>query len=101
MRTLMTVAALVAMMMPAYAMTGNQLVIECVGTSYRLCQGYIIGVLDMGRATQQPPICFPPGVTLGQMTSVFQKFLQDNPARLHEDGVFLVREALDTAFPCE
>src|SRR3989442_3828896 len=44
--------------------------------------------------------CEPSGVTKGQRVRVVVKYLTETPARLHEERLLLVREALEHAWPC-
>ena len=61
--------------------------------------GYINGVADM---TMDVLFCAPEnGLMSVQMNKVVAKFLNDNPARLHQYAGVLVGEALKIAFPCK
>jgi hypothetical protein len=44
--------------------------------------------------------CFPHGVTPDHAVRVVVKWLGDHPARLHEDAIKLVLDALKENFPC-
>jgi hypothetical protein len=44
--------------------------------------------------------CLPAGVSLGQATDVFCKYLKDNPAERPKDGAYLVGASLKADFPC-
>lgn len=70
----------------------------CWGTMGTIQQ--VIGVVYEG--TDQPmfKVCAPEHSKLSQIISVFVKFAQDNPQRLHENYFFFTLEALRTAFPC-
>jgi hypothetical protein len=45
--------------------------------------------------------CAPSGVTLGQMLKVVVAYIDQRPARLHENLIVLVLEALRAAWPCK
>lgn len=62
------------------------------------CQAYIRGVTD-----EIPKVskCIPSGVTYEQIWRVVIKYLQNHPERLHLYPAFLIREALEKAFPCK
>jgi hypothetical protein len=45
-------------------------------------------------------ICSPPESTLTQMIEIFLKYARDRPERLHENGISIAWEALESAFPC-
>jgi hypothetical protein len=57
------------------------------------CQGFVAGVADM---TQNPNLV---SIQRGQMVRVVEKYLVDHPEKLSLSAVFLVREALEKAFP--
>lgn len=44
--------------------------------------------------------CTPPGVTAGQAIRIYLRYLQDNPARLHEEAGVLYGLAMAKAYPC-
>ncbi len=45
-------------------------------------------------------VCLPPRSTVGQWKLVIFQYLQENPAKLHENATQLTFNALRTAFPC-
>jgi hypothetical protein len=45
--------------------------------------------------------CMPDGVTTGQAIRVYVRFLEQNPARLHEDFRTLAMESFRAAWPCK
>ncbi|WP_369412695.1 Rap1a/Tai family immunity protein [Neoroseomonas alba] len=44
--------------------------------------------------------CFPPEATVGQMIRVVARYIDERPARLHENFIVLARDALQQAWPC-
>ena len=42
---------------------------------------------------------FPEGVIVGQTKDIFGKFLEENPAKLHENASVLFLESMMDAFP--
>jgi hypothetical protein len=77
------------------------------------CLAYVMGVMDdrfnsridemvsTGAFDPAKYFCFPHGVTPDQAVRVIVKWLGDHPARLHEDAVKLVVDALKENFPCQ
>lgn len=53
------------------------------------------------RADRSAVFCPPEGVTPNQANAVVRKWLQDNPARLHERAYMLIPAALAEAWPCQ
>jgi Rap1a immunity proteins len=76
------------------------------------CLAYVMGVIDdrfnlridemaaTGAFDPARYFCFPHGVTPDQAVRVVVKWLGDHPARLHEDAIKLVLDALKENFPC-
>ena len=76
------------------------------------CLAYVIGIIDdrfnfrideiasTGAFDPARYFCFPHGVTPDQAVRVIVKWLGDHPARLHEDAIKLVLDALKENFPC-
>jgi len=73
------------------------------------CVGYVNGMVDdrfywqMNEGSTLDPLkhfCLPDGVSPNQTVRVFIKWLQDNPARLHEHASHLLIDALRDGFPC-
>jgi len=60
------------------------------------CAGLVEGIGFAGVG-----ICFPNGVTNGQIIRVVVKYIDDRPARLNEDFRALALEALRAAWPCK
>jgi len=54
-------------------------------------------LLEIGRHG----VCFPKGVTRGQLVTIVKKWLSSNPDRWNENASGLVEEALQESFPCE
>lgn len=67
-----------------------------------VCTGYIVGVADVvdGFLSEHELFCIPPGATVGQITSVVSKYMDEHPEYLHYVGSNSVILALGTAFPC-
>ena len=59
-------------------------------------RGQCLGIVDT-IAALTADVCHPPGVTSGQAVSVVVKYIDDRPARMHENFRVL---ALRTAWPC-
>ena len=76
------------------------------------CLAYVMGVIDdrfnfridemasTGAFDPARYFCFPHGVNPDQAVRVVVKWLGDHPARLHEDAIKLVVDALKENFPC-
>ena len=65
-------------------------------------QGYQLGLLvGSGGDTNfiKKTACVPSGVTLGQMKDIVQKFMQDNPEKLHLTAATAVVVSMKEAFP--
>jgi hypothetical protein len=60
--------------------------------------GYVIGVFD---AYYRVRVCSPENVTVGQVTSVVLKYMQEHPDVLHLSGDVVVLRALLNSWPCE
>ena len=63
-----------------------------------LCLG-IVTTFDM--AGSHVNICSPNKVTNNQLVRVVVKYIDDRPARWHEDFRLLAQEALHAAWPCK
>jgi hypothetical protein len=68
-----------------------------------LCYGYIGGVVDMAYITRDraPIFCEPSNVTVGELTMILLKYLNDHPERLQEHEGILTVDAFKQAFPCK
>jgi Ssp1 endopeptidase immunity protein Rap1a len=62
-------------------------------------RGQCLGIVDT-IAALTADVCHPPGVTSGRAVSVVVKYIDDRPARMHENFRLLAREALRAAWPC-
>ena len=58
--------------------------------------GYVLGVYDSDHA-----LCAAGQVSLGQISAVVAKYLDDHPADWDKPASSLVRSALRRAFPCK
>ena len=84
----------------SYVMTGCRSFMARSGdlrTAYvsGLCAGKVeaVAVFDSG-------ICFPSEATVGQMIRVVARYIDQRPARLHENFMILARDAMREAWPC-
>jgi len=66
-----------------------------------LCRGYIDGVYAGYSIGAQSNFVIPDGVTSDQLVSIFIKYVENNPKKLHWDASFLVVESLEEAFPAK
>jgi hypothetical protein len=65
---------------------------------------YVLGVIDGIGSTypSKPPLfCLPAQITGKQALAVAQKYLNDQPEKLHEQAATLIALSLHTAFPCK
>ena len=103
---------ILAMSMPAEAITGNKLLEDCEKSEDQslparfqhgaFCAGYVTGVTDgLFHLDYENRFCLPKGVTHGQTQKVVVKYLRENPQRLHEHYVPIILSALKEAFPCK
>lgn len=91
------------------ALTGNDLKEACLNYPRNIkaleCITYIGGVSDTWLAAEafkiKPVFCLPLSATNDQFVLVVNKFLQDNPAKLHLLASALVTIAFKEAFPCK
>jgi|LauGreDrversion4_2_1035121.scaffolds.fasta_scaffold973333_2 hypothetical protein len=82
--------------------TGNELRTKCnseIKGSFERgeCYGFIAGVVE---AQSGVFVCLPSGVTLGQVTEMVKKYINENPAQLHKSGDIIVNSAIIKDFPC-
>lgn len=96
------------------SLTGQQLLGECRATPGNVprlhCAAYIEGFIagwgiarvnrDPKVGTRSAEICIPTAATVGQLVLVVAKYLDDNPALLHQPAPLLIMEALAISFPC-
>jgi Rap1a immunity proteins len=65
-------------------------------------RGSCMGIIETLRFTgSMLELCIPNAVTNGQMVRVVVKYIDDRPARMHENFKALAIEALRAAWPCE
>jgi Rap1a immunity proteins len=65
-------------------------------------RGSCMGIIETLRFTgSMLELCMPNAVTNGQMVRVVVKYIDDRPARMHENFKALAIEALRAAWPCE
>lgn len=84
-----------------YFHTGNDLYNLCSSADdvdYLQCISYILGVADT--FTTLETHCLPDRVTAGQLHSVVLSFLEELPRARQFQAPYLVRTALEEAFPC-
>ncbi len=102
---------------------GNFLLRECKETlnaTYQQCEpavssmhclGYIDGLVAMNdiykstvlKGSSQALICLPKEkkLTVGELSRIVVKYLEDNPKQLQESAASLATVALSKAFPCK
>lgn len=64
-----------------------------------LALGYIRGATDT--LSSIALICPPSGSNVNQMVQITKKYLDENPALLHQTAALLVTSAAREAFPCK
>ena len=107
MRELVAVCLLVLMSGAAAAQSmaiANNIVEGCrdsirTSPSKPYAAGYCTGAVTAIMSTAAD-ICAPAGSTIGQSIRVVVHFLDNNPARMHENFPRLAAEALAKAWPC-
>lgn len=106
-----------AVISPAMAETGNEMISGCTEFlkdntnpgnyfSAGVCAGFVTGVtntLAYARLNNPAtvPICIPNGFTVGQGARVFLKYLSDHPESLHIEATALAITAYRDAYPCK
>ncbi len=73
---------------------------EVVPPEHRFAAAFCTGRIKKF-VSMSPDICVPQDVTVGQEVRVVVKYIDDRPARLHEDFRDLALEALRAAWPCK
>jgi hypothetical protein len=94
-------ALLIVLPVNANYLSGNELKARCVSDNYvnsGMCMGYITGVVD---SYNNFVFCIPTGVTIGQMKDILKKYMDENPAKLHESAVDIVASAMKKDFSCK
>jgi hypothetical protein len=89
--------------------TGNQLLTECESENYfeqGACHGYMEATADTWdtAALRQifiNDICYPEGVTVGQLLKIWVKYANEHPEKLHLEASGLVVNAYHEVFPCD
>ena len=105
----------------AYASDGNEFLLQCKalikvaegGASISqkehdgalVCASYLDGFLGSHAIedvrNSKPLYCIPAeGLKIGQVARIVIKYLEDNPAKLHEDARLAVGISLMGSFPC-
>lgn len=116
-RTTITAILLVAPL--ASFADGNKLLQQCIDAEHflntrevrnELAIGACIGMVQGVRNTmlildsaldQRLRLCWPEkGIDNGQAVRIVTQYLRNNPAKLHEDEVFLAMLAFRSAYPC-
>lgn len=94
--------ALVSLPAPAYAISGNDLYTECRDGNEAFCTGFIWGAAHAFGVLPEDAslLCFPAGVSNGQMLEIVQKYLGGHPEIRHENAAGIVWMALSEAFSC-
>ena len=84
-----------------YVMLGcRQVGADRLGQPEYLRRGLCIGIIK-GIEYADPTICRPRGVTTGQLVRVVVQYIDQQPARHHEDFMALATEALRSTWPCK
>jgi len=83
---------------------GNEIYDYCRNDPFK-ARMYIAGALGGGMTMEtwnkgRASVCFPPGITLGQVEGVICTSLENNPASRHLGASSLTLNALYTAWPC-
>jgi hypothetical protein len=83
-------------------LTGNQLDEQMNGNSEsrEFALGYIIGQADAIQSGLARDTACMPGVIMGQVLKVVQKYMNDNPKNLNLPAANIVQWALSESFPC-
>jgi hypothetical protein len=64
--------------------------------------GFLYGITAQAVASSSKrTLCTGSGMTLGQVSDIFVKYLQDHPERRHKDVIDLAFEAFLPAMPCD
>lgn len=81
--------------------TGNKLKSLCNSQNYvesSVCIGYTVGITDSFSGYL---FCPPAEVTAGQLVEMVKKYMNENPAKLHEPSSSIVVDAIKKDFPCK
>ena len=113
-----TVIFSILIITPVHALTGQEWLSQCKGITNiqrSSCIAYIRGLDDMNSLFNQlkiyskqkdnyypyPKICYPKGVTFGELKKVLIKWLNKNSEKLNEELSFLYIMMMREAFPCK
>jgi hypothetical protein len=69
------------------------------GSGSSFAYGYILGV--MSGIDKDQGVCYPDGVTNGQVSAMTKKYLEDHPENWNLNARYGVWGALLTAWPCK
>lgn len=67
--------------------------------AYR-CDGYIEGVFDTYHLILRPPYCLVDGASMGTLSRVYVKFMDENPKYLDMHRTIGFVEAMKATYPC-
>ncbi len=105
-RTITSAALTILISSPVFAggvfADGNELLRRCESKNPvdgMYCAAYIASVHDF--ASSASKVCKPDSASLGQLTKVVAKYMNDNPTMLHIPATYLATMALADAFPCK
>jgi hypothetical protein len=107
MKRLLSVAALVlaGQVQATGAYVSGSMLLEWCKDDEPLCVTYIAGVVDsygtLQGSTGGQTLCTPEGVLVGQLASVVENYLRDNPQQLNYGAASQVLPAIRGAYPCE
>lgn len=94
------VIALMAISVPAHAITGNDLHDACFNTSTRTyADSWVIGAMD-GLTGYNIHTCIPDGVLYKQVADVVCTALDQYPEIRHYNAGLLLRASVEKAWPC-
>jgi len=71
-----------------------------IGMPELVRMGYIAGVVDSNYGRHELETCIPKGATIGQLTSVVDRYLRAHPESWHLTGESIARFAIQEAFHC-
>ena len=109
---------LLATITPVHALKGEEWLSQCKGITNiqrANCIAYIRGLDDMNSLFNQleiyskqednyysyPKICYPKGLTFGQLKKILINWLNEKPEKLHEELNFLYIMMMRETFPCK
>jgi predicted short-subunit dehydrogenase-like oxidoreductase (DUF2520 family) len=78
---------------------GTELAVSCQESAQGFDAGYCSGVVE-GVISTSKNICNHSVITLSEAVTIVDKYLKDNPEKLHQRDAALVRAALSKAYPC-